>query len=460
MSNISINYDFKPRKWQVECIKKQKRFTVLAVHRRAGKTTLSIGEVVLAALQKTGLYAYIAPELKQAKLIAWKALKDACEQFRVQTVQGKKIQVVEYRESELIVKFLHNGSEIRLFGADNPDSLRGSKLAGAIIDEVAQMPKELWLEIVYPALMDSQGWALFIGTPKGINLFSELFDRGLQPAFEKTWVSLRFTCYETDALNADDIEEYRCSVPEEVFKREMLCDFNANAANQLISLFDAQEAGKRKVDPELISRNKLIMGVDVARFGADDSVICFRRGLLCEDPIVLKGYDVVSLANVIRQKVVERKPASIYIDGTGVGGGVVDVLSNWGIWANDINFGHKSLDGQYTNKRTEMWCKMADWIGKGGCIPDNPSLISELAMPTFDYNDKNQKVLESKKQIRDRLGKSPDLADALCLTFADDVIEDMNTDNGFNHFDGFEFVRKSTPWERFENDIRSRSYYR
>ena len=250
------------------------------------------------------------------------------------------------------------------------------------------------------------------------------------------------------------------SVTEEVFKREMLCDFNANAANQLISLFDAQEAGKRKVDPELISRNKLIMGVDVARFGADDSVICFRRGLLCEEPIVLKGYDVVSLANVIRQKVVERKPASIYIDGTGVGGGVVDVLSKWGIWANDINFGHKSLDGQYTNKRTEMWCKMADWIGKGGCIPDNPNLISELAMPTFDYNDKNQKVLESKKQIRDRLGKSPDLADALCLTFADDVIEDMNTDNGFNQFDSFEFVRKSTPWERFENDIRSRSYYR
>ena len=106
MAELNLNYNFEPRKWQLECFEKQTRFTVLAVHRRAGKTTLAISELIAKALtdKNKGLYAYVAPELKQAKLIAWKALKENCEQFRKIRVEKKVVDLVEFRESELGIK--------------------------------------------------------------------------------------------------------------------------------------------------------------------------------------------------------------------------------------------------------------------------------------------------------------------------------------------------------------------
>lgn len=428
---ISVNYKFEAREWQKKCLQALKRFTVLAVHRRAGKTTISINVLILTAIKHPDrLYAYIAPELKQAKLIAWKALKDACQQF-MNVQRGKKIiNLCEFRESELSIRFW-NGSEIRLFGADNPDSLRGSKLAGAVVDEVAQMPKELWQEIVYPALMDSKGFALFIGTPKGINLFSELFDKGQDPTFKDSWVSLKFTCYETDALDPEDIELYKKSVPEEVFKREMLCDFSASGANQLISLFDAQQATKKTLDPMYVSRLPMIVGVDVARFGDDSSTIIFRQGLIAYEPVQVKGLDLVRLANIVMMYIAEKQPRAVFVDGTGVGGGLVDLLNSKIHLVSsrcivfDINFGRKSAYAQYTNMRTQMWDSMKQWIEKGGAIPNDDELVSDLAMPTYDINEKGQMSLESKKQIRDRLGRSPDKGDALALTFAEELNDDV-----------------------------------
>lgn len=466
MADVNLKFDFSAREWQKKCFQGQKRFTVLAVHRRAGKTTLATAELVIKAVQTKGLYAYIAPELKQAKIIAWKVLKDMCMQFKKIKVGGSYTDLVEFRESELAVRFW-NGAEIRLFGADNPDSMRGTKLAGAVIDEVAQMPKELWLEIVYPALMDSRGWALFIGTPKGINLFSELFDRGSQPAFSKEWAALKFTCYETDALAPEDIEGYKQSVPEEVFKREMLCDFSASGSDNVISLFEAQQASHKNIDPAFVGSANLVMGVDVARFGNDRSVITLRKGLLAEDPTVIKGLDLVQLAGVIKRIYMERRPKAVFIDGTGVGGGVVDMLNSWGIYSNDINFGSKSQDPQYMNRRTEMWFRMADWLRKGGILPPNESLVADLALPTYVVNERNQKQLESKKSIKDRAGRSPDLADSLCLTFAEILPEpeydcfgqEINHDNDPEYNPVNEFERCCLYGNRnYQTIINSRTF--
>ncbi len=455
-NEIELKFNFQPREWQKKCLSHLKRFSVLAVHRRAGKTTLAINTLVIKSLDKVGLYAYIAPELKQAKLIAWKALKDICLQFQ-NIRQGKQIvNLCEFRESELIVRFW-NGSEIRLFGADNPDSLRGAKLAGAVIDEVAQMPKELWLEIVYPALMDSKGFSLFIGTPKGINLFSELYEKGKDENFKEAWSSQKFTCYETDALSPEDIELYKQSVPEEVFNREMLCDFTASGSNQLISLFDAVQASHKSIDENFLGNAPLVMGVDVARFGDDKSTLVFRKGLLTFPAVEVKGLDLVHLSDVIINYIVDRNPTAVFVDGTGVGGGVVDLLNNkiasigLSVFIYDINFGRKSAFANYANKRAEMWGKMSDWIKKGGIIPDDESFVRELSMPQYDVDEKGVLSLESKKQIRQRLGKSPDKADALALTFADEVVTES-----IRGFDSYLRVRQRNhnPFD-FERELNS-----
>lgn len=420
MSEQIIPFNFQAREWQKKVFAMQKRYTVLAVHRRAGKTTLAVAELVLKALKTTGLYAYIAPELKQARLIAWDVLKDMCRQFEgiiVKDAHGNRLPMTVVHETEPYIQF-GTGARIMLFGADKPDRLRGAKLAGAIIDEVAQMPRELWTEIVRPALMDSKGWALFIGTPKGLNLFSELYEYGNR--FDD-WASAKFTCYETGALDPDEIEAYKREVSEEEFRREMLCDFTASASNQLISLFTAQQAAHKSINPNFLGHTPLVLGVDVARYGDDRSVLCFRQGLLAEAPIVYSQIDTYSLAQAVKRHCDERRPQAVFVDGTGVGGGVVDNLMSMGVHCYDINFGKSAIDKLYVNKRTEMWCKMARWLERGGILPNVPDLIQEIALPTYEVNERMQKVLESKKDLRERTGKSPDCGDALALTFAEDV---------------------------------------
>lgn len=460
---IKIDFPFVPREWQKKCFELQKRYTVLAVHRRAGKSTLALAELITKALQDTsgGNYVYIAPELKQARRIAWKTLKQMCSCFLgVDDGEGGKFDLVRFYETDATVVFANTGSTIMLLGADNPDNIRGSKLAGAVIDEVAQMPKEIWGEIVRPALMDSHGWALFIGTPKGVNFFSELFDRGQNPAYQDEWISQKFTCYETGALSPKEIEAYKRDEPEETFKREMLCDFSASASDQLINLFAAQQAAKKSIDPNFLGNAPLILGVDVARFGEDRSVLCYRKGILCLEPVTVKDADLVTLARIVKNSVREHHPKAVFIDGTGVGGGLVDILRSSGIPCQDVNFGAKSLMPEYTNRRTEMWCKLADWLSRGGILPQgNDDLVAELAMPTYTVNEKNQKVLESKPKIKDRLGRSPDLADALALTFAEDVEPDELGGDLFSDvimsddYDAVKLYEDQSTQDEYENRI-------
>ena len=143
MKEVVAQLEFEPREWQKRCIEIQKRFTVLAVHRRAGKTTFAVYELVNKAIDTVGLYAYIAPELKQARIIAWDSMKEMIKPFlKIAIGNGKYASAVDVHETEPYLQF-SNGSKIMLFGADKPDRARGVKLAGCVIDEVAQMPREM-----------------------------------------------------------------------------------------------------------------------------------------------------------------------------------------------------------------------------------------------------------------------------------------------------------------------------
>lgn len=450
-ARVSFDFDFKPRRWQQDCIENQKRFTVLALHRRAGKTMLSLAEAVLYSLRKPGTYVYICPFLKQAAMIAWKPLKEMLE--RQLKVIGAPPGFKPYTvyETDKTVRFF-NGSEIKLLGADNPDAIRGSKLAGAILDEVAQMPPELWSEIVRPALSDSRGWALFIGTPKGTNLFSELFDRGNSKGYPE-WTSRKYTCYETDALPPEEIESMKQEMSEEEFAREMLCDFNALATDQFIPSRLVAEAMQRTYAPGTFDGMKLVMGVDVARYGDDKSVIFLRRGKTVYDPLTFEHQDLISFGEQVITIARENGVDIINVDGTGLGGGLVDYIRHCGFACNDINFGYKSPNPECTNKRTEMYYNLRQWLQSGGSLPDSPVLKKELCAPAYEKDDQGRFVLETKKKIRTRLGFSPDLADALALTF-----------NGYSPeaalpermLDDYRTPRRLSPNERFERQIQRR----
>lgn len=409
--NIGLGYF--PRDWQRECHRTRKRFTVLALHRRAGKTELAIMELLDNALRfdkDLGLFFYVAPYLKQAKAIAWSRLKSRVEPMRI-------MGLVEVNESELSVTLKHNGAVIRIFGADNPDAMRGVRLDGVVIDEVAQIKPEVWNDTLQPALSDRKGWSLFIGTPQGVNLFSELYFRA---ATLPDWHSARYTVYDTNSIDADEVERLRRDMNETSFAREYLCDFSAAGDDQLISLSDVEAAANRVMREDQVSFAAKILGVDPARFGDDRSVIFPRQGLAAGVPIIYRGIDNMELAARVAAKIDEFKPDAVFID-AGQGGGVIDRLRQLNYDVVEVHFGGRPTDQRYLNKRAEMWFEMREWLKLGGAIPNRVDLKQDMAAPVYWFDAAGRIQLEPKDDIKKRGLPSPDLADALALTFAHPV---------------------------------------
>jgi hypothetical protein len=412
----TIDLGYRPRAWQRECHQRRQRFTVLALHRRAGKTELALRELVDKGLRcplDLGLFFYVAPQLKQAKAIAWARLK----QIVAPLVQRN---LAEINESELWVRFLTNGATIRCYGADNPDAMRGVRLDGVVLDEVAQMDPSVWDDVIQPALADRKGFALFIGTPHGVNLFSELYFGALSG--KPGWFAARYTVYDTEALDADEVARLKGEMSEASFAREMLCDFAAAGDDQLISLSDVEEASRRHLQASDYDWAPRILGVDPARFGDDRSVIIKRQGRKAFQPASFGKLDNMTLAAQVAEVMRSWHPHTVFVD-EGNGGGVIDRLRQLGHTnVIGVHFGGKAGRPRYANKRTEMWFEVRDWLAAGGALPPDLALKQDLAAPTYTFTSSTDVYsLEPKDDIKKRIKRSPDAGDALALTFAHPV---------------------------------------
>ena len=388
------------------------RFAVLVAHRRMGKTVLAVNHLIKRALtdgKERGFYAYVAPFRTQAEQIAWGYLQHFTE----------PIPFVKKNEQKLMLT-LPNGASIRIFGADNPDSLRGLYFDGVILDEVAQMRTEVWGEIIRPALADRKGWAVFIGTPKGVNIFSQTYDQALKLQSEGNpdWAAMLYSVYDTKAIDDKELESLKQEMSDSEFRQEFLCDFNAAADDALIGLDLVRQAKARYYSPESFNFAPVVMGVDVARFGSDASVIQVRQGLYAHDPIVYRGLNNMDLADRVAFQIDTHKPAAVFID-SGAGAGVIDRLRQLRYSVIEVPFGGQANNPNlYANRRIEMWDEMRKWLEAGGKLPNNLTLESDLCAPTYGWNPSGKKILESKDKIKERIGRSSDLGDALCLTFA------------------------------------------
>lgn len=388
------------------------RFCVLVAHRRMGKTVLSVNHLIKRAFtdqKQRGFYAYIAPFRNQAEQIAWTYLKHYTEPIPGCRVNEQKLAIT-----------LPNGATLRLFGADNPDAMRGAYFDGVVLDEVAQMKPEVWGEIIRPALADRKGWAVFIGTPKGINLFSQTYDKALalQAAGNPDWCALLYSVDRTGVIAPDELESLKADMSENEFRQEFLCDFNAAADDNLISIETVRAAAARHYPERDYINAPCILGVDVARFGSDSTVIFRRQGLVAFPPIVIHGLDNMAVADRVAIQIAQHKPAQVFID-AGEGTGVIDRLRQMRFTVTEVYFGGKGPRKDiFENRRMEMWWEMKQWLDQGGAIPPDERLQSDLAAPTYGFTSRGTKILEPKDKIKERIGRSPDMADALALTFA------------------------------------------
>jgi phage terminase large subunit len=201
-------------KWQEEVAIDPHRFRIVCAGRRSGKSVLSRLIITVWALRKPGTYWIVSPNYKQSKMIHWREIQNEIPKEYIQ----KKNEV------ELSLT-LRNGSIIELRGAENPDSLRGIKLRGLIIDEIASIRNWdwLWSEVLRPTLTDYRAPALFISTPKGFNHFHELYISGQNGTGDyRSW---RFTSYDNPFISKEEIDNAKQELTEDTFAQEYLADF-------------------------------------------------------------------------------------------------------------------------------------------------------------------------------------------------------------------------------------------
>lgn len=194
--------------------------------------------------------------------------------------------------------------------------------------------------------------------------------------------------------------------------------FPPSAINTLLGPDEVEASMKRTMKDHEYNFSQKRLGVDVARFGDDSTIIFPRQGLRAFKCIEMRGARTNDIAARVITGKIKWKSEMEFVDGTGGwGAGVIDSMIQGGYSPQEINFSGKAIDPRYFNKRTEMWFEMAEWVKRGGWLPNDLSLQKELCAPTYTFQNGKLK-LEEKDQIKDRLGFSPDRADALCLTFA------------------------------------------
>lgn len=193
--------------------------------------------------------------------------------------------------------------------------------------------------------------------------------------------------------------------------------FPPSSINTLMGPDEVNQAMNRFIEPDNYEYAQKRLGIDVARFGDDRTVIFPRQGLIAFKPVELRNMRTNDIAARVIAAKAKWNSEVEYVDGTGgYGAGVVDSMIQAGHAPIEVNFAGKALDSRYHNKRAEMWFNMAEWVRKGS-LPDLAELAKELSAPTYTIHN-GKFLIEPKEQIKERLGFSPDIADALCLTFA------------------------------------------
>ena len=197
--------------------------------------------------------------------------------------------------------------------------------------------------------------------------------------------------------------------------------FPPGSLNTLIGPDECRAAMERVYRPEDIVRAPKVLGVDVARFGDDASVIFPRQGLVALPPVKMRNADGIQGAGAVARRAVDWKADAIFVDDTGGwGASWIDCLRTLGHAPIGVGFASRPNDPRYENKRTEMYFDLVQWIKNGGALPDVPELVAALSQTTYSFRG-DRLLLEPKEQVKARLGYSPDDADALALTFAQPV---------------------------------------
>lgn len=243
---------------------------------------------------------------------------------------------------------------------------------------------------------------------------------------ENTWVQkVNYTdnpfCPDEMKMLAKRAQERAPDDYEHIWLGEPVRQSNAKLINT--------QSVRQAFEPKMASSDSpLVIGLDIARFGDDKTVFCFRRGRLCDRFEVYQKKDTIQVANLATHFIQTYRPHRLFLDIGGQGAGVYDVLMDRGFKEviRGVYFGEKALDERrYANRRAEMWDLINQWLN--GLLPvqlpSQEALLNDLTGVNKKYDKLGRLQLEDKDAVKRRLGRSPDYGDALALTFAEPVYD-------------------------------------
>jgi phage terminase large subunit len=239
---LDILIPYRPRPLQLAIHEglTQHRFGAAVCHRRFGKTVLAVNHLQRAAvtcLRTRPRFAYLAPTYSQGKSISWEYMKH----------YAAPIPGVRVHESELRIDYPacqgNGGAQVRIYGADNPDSLRGLYFDGVVLDEYGLMRPTLFSEVIRPALSDREGWAFFIGTPNGKNQFYDVIQKARS---SDDWFFAEHKASETHLIPDAELAAARQVMTDDEYAQEYECSFEASVKGAVFAreIQAAREAGR------------------------------------------------------------------------------------------------------------------------------------------------------------------------------------------------------------------------
>ena len=287
-----------------------------------------------------------------------------------------------------------------------------------VADEASILPDTI-CDAIEGSLTTPGAICVMLGNPtRNTGRFKEIFPGGrLAHRWRTSQVDSRSAKHADQELIQQWIQDY--SIDSDFVRVRVLGQFPRQAVGQFISEETVREAQARTAPVDPLAPT--IIGVDVARFGDDRSCLVVRRGGQLLEVKTWRELTTVQLAGYVCEVMDQYRAEqpTVCIDGVGLGAGVVDVCRARGYRVEEVLAGGKALDStRYFNVRAESWDGMRQWLETRGALPANQDLVIDLCAPEYQYNDKGQLPLERKEHMKSRGLASPDLGDALSLTFA------------------------------------------
>lgn len=421
-TRITIPYHYQERSYQIPFWQamRTKRRAVLVWHRRAGKDLTVLNYTIDQAInERVGTYYHCFPEYGQGRKILWDGRNKDGWAF----TDYFPPQIVKARNATEMKITLVNGSIWQIVGADNYNSVVGANPVGIVFSEWAVSDKypDAW-SYFRPMLAENNGWAVFPYTPRGRNHGFTLYSMALK---NPEWFCQVLSVEDTGVISRADVDAERSAgMSEDMIQQEFYCSFLAPTENLLIPYDLIQSAIGRDVSYPHAPK---IAGLDVARFGDDRCALVVRQGGQVIHIESWGNLDTVATAGRVLERYEARLFDVVAVDSIGVGAGVADILKNSGIPTAAVNVSESpSLnDARFNRLRDELWWRLREWFEDRSCgisrgiMPARVNeMIADIQDIRYGYTPAGKIKIESKDEMKERLHFSPDVGDALCLSFA------------------------------------------